>query len=403
MEPLYDGAELEVDGEGEYDCDLAQDETNWEAEGYDEDGVEGYGEDEDMDEDEDMYEDEDMEDEDVEDDEYLEGDEYLKDEEDIWQDPQYSGEWVLYDANDSIRRIAYFFNPEWRDVLPARTRTFRSRFTIRSGEMVWGQLLPILIGMKTHRHDQPGGDAIYFRVPAKVGVWNIATVKPYRRYLDRSMVAYHSSLTREEVVALLRKAQDTNYFPERREHPDVCYVERYGWGCHFDGANDAVRTFADIDPGAGWVEAIRRRREGEDDELYDASYDDLYGEERTVADSCWMRLERLRIGHTFLMDADNAPQVVKLLARPSRLDVNMKRQMHTSLFATLTDQEPFGCNLSFIGSSDWEHAKLIFSEEPSQRFPGKRELLAFWYDDRQAYYRGLFPGLNKIPVPVIVE
>lgn len=35
---------------------------------------------------------------------------------------------------------------------------------------------------------------------------------------------------------------------------------------------------------------------------------------------------------------------------------------------------------------------MIFSEEDSAMFPGKKELIGFWYDDCHASYGDLQPG-----------
>lgn len=35
--------------------------------------------------------------------------------------------------------------------------------------------------------------------------------------------------------------------------------------------------------------------------------------------------------------------------------------------------------------SGWEFARLIFSKEDSTMFPGKKELIGFWYDQDNRY------------------
>jgi hypothetical protein len=41
--------------------------------------------------------------------------------------------------------------------------------------------------------------------------------------------------------------------------------------------------------------------------------------------------------------------------------------------------------LKFCGE-EWDAGRMIFSEEDSAMFPGKKELVAFWYDDCHAGY-----------------
>lgn len=54
------------------------------------------------------------------------------------------------------------------------------------------------------------------------------------------------------------------------------------------------------------------------------------------------------------------------------------------MFKNEEDKEPFGCNLAFMGD-EWEFARLIFGEEESKTFPGKQELVGFWYDADNRY------------------
>lgn len=96
----------------------------------------------------------------------------------------------------------YVFDPKWRDVNSAKVQDLQGTFVIKSGatiishccialtltlagEIVWGHLPCILMGMKTNAHDTPtvvdntaAGSTIMtqgwtYRVPARPGIWKV--------------------------------------------------------------------------------------------------------------------------------------------------------------------------------------------------------------------------------------
>ncbi len=47
----------------------------------------------------------------------------------------------------------------------------------------------------------------------------------------------------------------------------------------------------------------------------------------------------------------------------------------------MNSESCFGCNLHIpLTGADWDYGRLIFSDELSAKFPGDREMIAFWYD-----------------------
>ncbi|KAJ7270428.1 hypothetical protein C8J57DRAFT_1508460 [Mycena rebaudengoi] len=87
----------------------------------------------------------------------------------------------------------------------------------------------------------------------------------------------------------------------------------------------------------------------------------------------------------FIVDAAQAPNVVKALARPGKLDEHLQEHQSSSFFASESAQQ-LGCNIKFIGDDeDWEFARLIFSDDDSTVFPGE-ELVGFWYDQDNRYH-----------------
>jgi hypothetical protein len=82
------------------------------------------------------------------------------------------------------------------------------------------------------------------------------------------------------------------------------------------------------------------------------------------------------------------------LGRPSELDNRVEKE--SSSFYSSEESLPFGCHLRF-GGDEWEVGKMIFSEEDSTMFPGKKELIAFWYDDCYAEYGDHGP-VKSVPI-----
>ncbi|KAK7028466.1 SET domain protein, sequence [Favolaschia claudopus] len=296
------------------------------------------------------------------------------------------------DDDDDEIEYDHIIQPDWKDVKPAIARELQGSFTISSGELIWGQLASVLCGLETTiKHDFPStedqalpGGTIFrqdytHRVPAKIGIWKIIKVNGYgdpKMPMD-SWLAYHSSCDPLDLLLLARSV----HWSTRSSIPRVRWVNRYDWGYHCADPDRAARIFAHIDPEAGWAEAYQRREE-EDDYDYDRRRKKNPEQER------WERLDKHSSRNTFLIDAAHGAEVLKLVARPSALDAHIKDKKSSSLLLQSDadeDAEAFGCNLAFISNSDWEFARLIFSEEDSAKFPGNKELIGFWYDGDNRY------------------
>jgi hypothetical protein len=145
-----------------------------------------------------------------------------------------------------------------------------------------------------------------------------------------------------------------------------------------------MRTVVDVDP-EEWSALWARRWQMYLDGIWpDRHHDD--------ADR-WARLDDLRTRATFFADATHAPEVLRLIARPSVVDERARRNESSSLcVATTADRRQdkgtrrFGCHLSLPGPEGDELARLVFSGSRSARFPNSDELVAFWYDSRHAEY-----------------
>lgn len=88
--------------------------------------------------------------------------------------------------------------------------------------------------------------------------------------------------------------------------------------------------------------------------------------------------------------------------RPSELDERVRAKESSSLFSSqdgTQSKEPFGCNLAFLGE-EWEFARLIFSEDESETFPGEKELVGFWYDQDNRYNDAEFELERKLEEPL---
>ncbi|KAJ7666749.1 hypothetical protein DFH06DRAFT_250852 [Mycena polygramma] len=292
------------------------------------------------------------------------------------------------ESDDEDRR--YRFQPEWKDTQAAVARELQGTFTVTSGtcELLWGQLASILSGLTHSEHDfpstedraVPGGTVFVqgytYRAPARVGIWKVVKVNGYGKpdAPKDSWLAYHSSCYPLELLLLARPVD----FATRSTNPRVCWVNRYDWGYHCADPTGAAQFFADIDPGSGWAAAIKRQDRLESRGKYRGKKD--RDNER------WERLETYDSRNTFLVDAANGPEVLKLVAQPSELDTHLKDDKSTSFFKSEEAADAFGCNLNFIGGGGWECARLIFGEE-SAMFPGKKkELVGFWYDDNDNRY-----------------
>ncbi|KAJ7200586.1 hypothetical protein GGX14DRAFT_400583 [Mycena pura] len=301
------------------------------------------------------------------------------------------------DYDDSYDRIPYRFQPEWKDTKPAVVRELQGTFTITSGELLWGQPVPLLSGLMTTEHDFASSDdkavmggtihrqGYTYRAPARVGVWKLAKVNGFGDidHATDSWFAYHSSCDPLALLLLARPVQwDTRTASQR-----VCWVNRYDWGYHCANAYLAARFFADVDAESGWGAAYKRQRA-----LQDAGGD--------PDNARWERLEAFDSHNAFLVDAAEGAGVLKLLARPSELDKRLKAHQASSFFKG-EDSDVFGCHLPSIGNDDWEFARLIFSEEDSPLFAGKKELVGFWYDQDNRYKDSEVDRGTELKTPVI--
>ncbi|KAF8184153.1 hypothetical protein K438DRAFT_1974738 [Mycena galopus ATCC 62051] len=295
----------------------------------------------------------------------------------------------------------YRFQPEWKNVESAIVRELQGTFFITSGELLWGQLASIVGGLMTTAHDWPstqdravpGGTILTqgysYRAPAKIGLWKIIKVNGYG-YADASKdswLAYHSSSDPLELLLLARHV----CWETRSENSRVCWVNRYDWGYHCADQGRAARVFADIDSDSGWPEANKRQKE-----LQAAG---KYRRQNDPDNEIWERLDTYASHNTFLVDAANGPEVMKLLARPSQLETHLKDDKSSSFFKAEGDTDAFGCNLAFMGE-EWEFARLIFGEEESTTFPGKKELVGFWYDADNRYNDAEMSVGRKLETPL---
>ncbi|KAJ7791472.1 hypothetical protein B0H14DRAFT_3500386 [Mycena olivaceomarginata] len=281
------------------------------------------------------------------------------------------------------------FDPAWNNTKPAVVQKLQKSFIITSGEMIWGQLASLLEGMMTSVHDAPtpGVDKVLlpssgtvaqqgytFRAAARVGEWKIAKVNGYG-HADRefdSYLVYHSSQSPLDLLCLARGVT----WETRLETPRVCWVNRYDLGYHCANDFRAARLWGEVDPGAGWLAALERYKR--------LSAVNKSPNEGHPDKEKWKRLHGYASHNIFLVDAADGAEVVKLMARPSELEENLRAEQSSSFVASGGGEDAFGCNLKFLGE-EWEFARLIFSEEDSTVFPGEKELVGFWYDQDNRY------------------
>jgi len=144
-----------------------------------------------------------------------------------------------------------------------------------------------------------------------------------------------------------------------------------------------VGTIVDVDPEEWSALWARRWQMYLDGISLDRYHDDA---ER------WARLDVLRSRATFFVDAAHAPEVLRLIARPSTLDEHARLKMSSSLYLTPTQRPPgkggfpFGCHIFLPGPEGDELGRLVFSGARSPLFPNSEELVAFWYDGRESDY-----------------
>ncbi|KAJ7187222.1 hypothetical protein C8R46DRAFT_981505 [Mycena filopes] len=321
------------------------------------------------------------------------------------------------DDDDAYGSGPYHFQPEWRDAKPAVVQDVQGTFTITSGELLWGQLAPFLRGLMTTEHDfastddkvVAGGGTVLqqgytYRAPAKVGVWKLVKVNGFGEGADPatdSWLAYHASCDPLALLLLARPIQ----WDTRNDSPRVCWVNRYDWGYHSANVFAAARFFEDVDPEAGWGVAYKLERQRQRKRARGLGRGK--GKEENPDKERWERLEAYASHNTFLADAQGGAEVLKLLARPSKLETQLEQDRASSFFHRTHDgekeEEAFGCHLPSIGDDDWEFARLIFGEEDSPLFPGKKELVGFWYDQDNRYKDSVVDRGIELGTPVIKE
>ncbi|KAI0048588.1 hypothetical protein FA95DRAFT_1022715 [Auriscalpium vulgare] len=202
--------------------------------------------------------------------------------------------------------------------------------------MVWGQLPGFVQGMKSTqrdgmppRPDTPCAHSWNFRVAARRGKWKVA------------------------------------------------FVDRHTWGADGPDPGDALRTVADADPAEWAPEWARRWKMYMRGIQMDQFHQDA---------SKWGRLDKYAGGAMFVADAERAPEVLKLIARPSDLDTRMKSSSLYPPAEPFKDSQPFGCHLILPEGQGYEIGRLAFSGAKSDIFPQDDELVAFWYDNRHWPY-----------------
>ncbi|KAA1476948.1 hypothetical protein DENSPDRAFT_844078 [Dentipellis sp. KUC8613] len=244
--------------------------------------------------------------------------------------------------------------------------------------------------MKTTRHDVlsnskeningPGSTirsaAWSFRAAAKPGTWNVVEVNPTPAITNEpnGFFMYHSSVP---PIPTLRSARKVSYGVE---DPRILWVARYDWGYHGRATGDAAHTIADIDP-QEWSGAWARKWE-----MY---LNGIYPDKFSPDNDKWDRIASFGHSAAFFIDASKAPEVVKLLARPSELDDRRERELSSSLHsADSPDGAPaFGCHLHLAKwKCEFEVARLIYSGEKSALFPEDDELVGIWFDSRHWGY-----------------
>ncbi|SJL01574.1 uncharacterized protein ARMOST_04896 [Armillaria ostoyae] len=306
----------------------------------------------------------------------------------------------IVSTEDAEQRGTYFFDPAWCNAEPVYIRPLKPSFSIHSGEMLWGQLPCIVNGMKNAERDNPddlsasergrqdSSDGWMYRVAARPGVWKIAKVHVRDRpHTQSGWIAYHES---QDPLSLVERSRYVGY---NSKSPSVSFVNRYDWGYHMPDLGNIPRTWADIDPDSGWKALLERehRRKRVHKVICSSPLEDLGANHPDAARA--KRREYYQSNKIFLLDADKAPGLVKFLARPSIMDDaswdrlpdgTWKKPLSYSLFSGergMNSESCFGCNLHIpLTGSDWDYGRLIFSDELSTRFPGDREMIAFWYD-----------------------
>lgn len=286
-----------------------------------------------------------------------------------------------------LREHAYAFDPHWRSARRALPCKLLESFEITSGEVVWGQLAAFVSGMKSGVRDKdnttlaPSSSPWRFRAAARPGIWHIARVNaapgPFSHSQPTGFLLHHRDVDPTSVLSRARRSD--------AGAPCVAHLGDGGWGAEDRG--DMMRTVVDVDP-QEWSDLWARRWQMYLDGIWPDKHHDDAGR--------WARLDALRARATFFVDAAHAPEVLRLVARPSMLDERAERNESSSLCAAAADRRQdkgsgggggsFGCHLSLPGPEGDELARLVFSGTRSATFRDSDELVAFWYDGRHAEY-----------------
>lgn len=129
------------------------------------------------------------------------------------------------------------------DSSPIAPVDFPGQFTVRSGELLWGQLQCIVEGaavsMDETQENALSGDFsgtilvhdYRFRVAAKLGTWKVARIyyqtdkTPEKRF--NAFVAYHESADVRKLIVQSAKIGISN--GQGHKNQDIVYINRYDW------------------------------------------------------------------------------------------------------------------------------------------------------------------------------
>ncbi|KAI9441754.1 hypothetical protein H4582DRAFT_2097057 [Lactarius indigo] len=195
-----------------------------------------------------------------------------------------------------LREHAYDFDPHWRSARRAYVCKLLKSFEITSGEVVWGQLAAFVSGMKSGVRDKGNAPLATttassssspwrFRTAARPGTWQHQ--HPFSQSQPTGFLLHHEDVDPTSVLVRAR-CGDTGA-------PCVARLGDGGWGAEDRG--DMIRTIVDVDP-----------------EEWSASHHD--DAER------WARLDALRTHSTFFVDGAHAPEVLRLIARSTHIQIN---------------------------------------------------------------------------------
>ncbi|KAI0278778.1 hypothetical protein BGY98DRAFT_499716 [Russula aff. rugulosa BPL654] len=209
-----------------------------------------------------------------------------------------------------LREYAYDFDPRWRSARPAQAGKLTRSFEITSGEVVWGQLAALVSGMKSGMRDKenlasprrPSSSSPpwRFRAAARPGIWHITRVNaapaPFSYSPPTGFLLHHADVDPTSVLSCARRGSAGG--------PCVARLGSGGWDTRDDG--DMIRTIVDVDP-EEWSALWSRRWQ-----MYlEGIWPDRFHEDSDR----WARLDALREGATFFVDAAHAPEVLRLIAR----------------------------------------------------------------------------------------